>query len=122
MPRERRRKILEIGSGWGFASSFMANESGGDEVLGITLSAEQLRWSQEQWGRYSENLEFRYLDYRSSYDVDHEGFFDGILSIGMLEHVHLKVARGGMRALSLFPECARNQNGALSLHSDSMSF
>ncbi len=47
--RGQKRRFLEIGSGWGFTSSFMANQSAENEVLGITLSAEQLKWSRNKY-------------------------------------------------------------------------
>ena len=35
-------------------------------------------------------IDFKYKDYRTYLDVSHQNYFDGIISIGMLEHVHLK--------------------------------
>ncbi len=36
-----------------------------------------------------DNLKFEYLDYRKLHSPEYEGYFDGLISIGMLEHVHL---------------------------------
>ena len=76
-------KVLDIGSGWGGLALYLA-EACGAKVLGITLSEEQLKVSNEralQRG-VDGNVEFRLLDYRYL-----EGEFDRIVSVGMFEHV-----------------------------------
>jgi cyclopropane-fatty-acyl-phospholipid synthase len=74
--------LLEIGCGWGgFAQ--LAAESG-HKTTGITLSTEQLAWSQERMQKQAleHQSEFLIRDYR-----DTHGQFDGIVSIEMFEAV-----------------------------------
>jgi cyclopropane-fatty-acyl-phospholipid synthase len=76
-------KVLDIGSGWGGLSMTLAGEYGAD-VLGVTLSTEQLGLARErvQAAGLTDRVRFELKDYR---DVD--GPFDRIISVGMLEHV-----------------------------------
>lgn len=79
-------RLLDIGCGWGS----MAIEAAKRDIhtLGVTLSEEQVEWAQ-RWIRQEglEDLaEVRLMDYR---DVP-EGDFDGICSLGMMEHVGYK--------------------------------
>lgn len=80
------QRLLDIGCGWG--SMEIAAAKRGIKVLGVTLSEEQVEWGQ-RW-IHDEGLddlaEIRLMDYR---DVP-EGDFDGICSIGMMEHVGYK--------------------------------
>ena len=79
-------RLLDIGCGWGSMEIEAARR--GIHVLGVTLADEQVTWGQE-WIRREglEDLaEIRLMDYR---DVP-EGDFDGICSLGMMEHVGVK--------------------------------
>ncbi|TCT05259.1 SAM-dependent methyltransferase [Aquabacter spiritensis] len=74
---------LDIGSGWGGLSLYLA-EIAGAQMTGVTLSTEQLgaaRARAEEKG-LSDRVEFRLQDYR-----DVAGPFDRIVSVGMFEHV-----------------------------------
>ena len=82
-------KLLDIGCGWGGAAQYAA-ERYGVEVLGITVSKEQVRLAQERCKGLP--VEIRLLDYRML-----EGVFDRIVSIGMFEHVGYKNYRTFMR-------------------------
>ncbi|MCH4160689.1 class I SAM-dependent methyltransferase [Bifidobacterium sp.] len=75
--------LLDIGCGWG--SMEIAAAKRGIRVIGVTLSQEQVDWGTEWIAREGlEDLaEVRLMDYR---DVPESGF-DGICSIGMMEHV-----------------------------------
>ncbi len=75
--------VLDIGSGWGGLSLYLADTFGAD-VTGITLSSEQLAHSRERAERSSarSRLRFELKDYREL-----EGRFDRIVSVGMFEHV-----------------------------------
>jgi cyclopropane-fatty-acyl-phospholipid synthase len=77
------QRVLDIGSGWGGLALFLC-ESADCDVLGITLSREQLQVSEaraRQTGR-SGRVCFELKDYR-----DQTGSFDRIVSVGMFEHV-----------------------------------
>jgi cyclopropane-fatty-acyl-phospholipid synthase len=77
------QRVLEIGCGWGTLAATLAKRCG-VEVVGVTLSTEQLRFAQaraEQWG-VADQVDLRLQDYR---DVD--GRFDRIVSIEMIEAV-----------------------------------
>jgi cyclopropane-fatty-acyl-phospholipid synthase len=76
-------KVLDIGSGWGGLALELARESGA-EVLGITLSSEQLEASRSraQAAGLADRVKFELTDYR---DVRER--FDRIVSVGMFEHV-----------------------------------
>jgi cyclopropane-fatty-acyl-phospholipid synthase len=76
-------KVLDIGSGWGGLALDMARDCGAD-VLGVTLSDEQLALATERAAKagLAERCKFRLIDYRAL-----EGRFDRIVSVGMFEHV-----------------------------------
>jgi cyclopropane-fatty-acyl-phospholipid synthase len=77
------QRVLDIGCGWGGMALYLHKVAGVD-VLGITLSEEQLKYARrraEQEG-VSEHVKFELIDYRM---VD--GEFDRIVSVGMFEHV-----------------------------------
>ena len=78
------QRLLDIGSGWGSLSLFMARHNEGVTTQGVTLSKEQLRVAQaraEEEG-LSDRVRFDLQDYRN-----HEGRYDRIVSVGMFEHV-----------------------------------
>jgi cyclopropane-fatty-acyl-phospholipid synthase len=76
-------KVLDIGSGWGGLALDLARDAKA-EVLGITLSTEQLAMSntRAQSSGLAERCRFELADYRSI-----TGQFDRIVSVGMFEHV-----------------------------------
>ena len=76
-------KVLEIGSGWGGFAEFAAKNLGAS-VTGLTLSKEQLDYSQQRIFKegLAEKVKFRLQDYR---DVDEA--YDKIASIEMFEAV-----------------------------------
>ena len=80
------QKILDIGSGWGTLAIEIAQKSQ-CEVLGITLSKNQLEYSNNKAKELNlENqVQFKLLDYR---ELDEK--FDRIVSVGMFEHVGRK--------------------------------
>lgn len=76
-------RMLDIGCGWG--ALVIAAAKRGIKALGVSLSHEQIEYGQE-WIRREglENLaELRVMDYREVPERD----FDGITSVGMMEHV-----------------------------------
>lgn len=79
------QRVLDIGCGWGGTALYL-NRVAGVEVLGVTLSEEQLKVAREraEAAGASDQVKFELIDYRSL-----EGRFDRIVSIGMFEHVGL---------------------------------
>ncbi|MCO4842812.1 MAG: class I SAM-dependent methyltransferase [Yoonia sp.] len=77
------QRVLDIGCGWGGMALSLAREYG-VQVLGITLSQEQLNvaTARARAAGLSDQVEFRLCDYR-----DVSGPFDRVVSIGMFEHV-----------------------------------
>jgi len=77
------QRVLDIGCGWGGLGAFIAQVED-VEVLGITLSKEQLAVARENAERLglSDRLRFELMDYREV-----TGSFDRIVSVGMFEHV-----------------------------------
>ena len=75
--------VLDIGSGWGGLGLELARETGAD-VLGVTLSTEQLALSNRraQDAGLAHRCRFEMIDYRNV-----RGSFDRIVSVGMFEHV-----------------------------------
>lgn len=76
-------RVLDIGCGWG-GMALHIHKLSGAEVLGITLSHEQLahaRWRAQGLG-IADKVRFELIDYR-----DVTGPFDRIVSVGMFEHV-----------------------------------
>ncbi|WP_442679544.1 class I SAM-dependent methyltransferase [Sphingomonas sp. ASY06-1R] len=76
-------KVLDIGCGWGGMALYL-HEKTGAEVLGITLSEEQLKIAREraQKAGVADKVKFELIDYRKV-----TGKFDRIVSVGMYEHV-----------------------------------
>src|SRR5262245_18836976 len=76
-------KVLDIGSGWGGLALDLAREAKA-EVLGVTLSTEQLAVSstRAQSSGLADRCRFELKDYRAI-----TGPFDRIVSVGMFEHV-----------------------------------
>ena len=76
-------RVFEIGSGWGGLALTLAQDYG-VEVLGVTLSTEQLNWSRAraEAAGMADKVRFELKDYR-----DVGGQFDRIVSVGMFEHV-----------------------------------
>jgi cyclopropane-fatty-acyl-phospholipid synthase len=75
--------VLDIGCGWGGLALTLAQEYGA-QVIGITLSTEQLavaRHRADQAG-LTDRVRFERADYRQMGQV-----FDRVVSVGMMEHV-----------------------------------
>jgi len=98
-------RVLDIGCGWGGAAKYAAKRYK-VEVVGITVSEEQLRFGKE----FCRGLpvEIRLQDYRSL-----KGTFDRIFSLGMFEHVGYKNYVTFFRVVN---SCLK-KNGLFLLHS-----
>jgi cyclopropane-fatty-acyl-phospholipid synthase len=77
------QRVLDIGCGWGGLALYL-NRVAGVEMLGVTLSEEQIRIAREraEAAGVADRVKFELIDYR-----DVEGRFDRIVSVGMFEHV-----------------------------------
>jgi cyclopropane-fatty-acyl-phospholipid synthase len=84
-------KVLELGCGWGSFAKYAA-EKYGVEVLGVTVSAEQVALGMELCQGLP--VELRLQDYR---EVD--GEYDRVISIGVMEHVGFKNYRTYMEVV-----------------------
>ncbi len=75
--------VLDIGCGWGGMALYL-HEKTGAEVLGVTLSEEQLKVAREraEAAGVTDKVRFELIDYRHV-----TGQFDRIVSVGMFEHV-----------------------------------
>ncbi len=80
---EPGQRVLDIGSGWGGLSLYIA-QTADVHVTGVTLSEEQYKLSLQRADQagLSGRVEFLLKDYREL-----EGQFDRIVSVGMFEHV-----------------------------------
>lgn len=76
-------RVLDIGCGWGGMARHIHKVSGA-EVLGVTLSEEQLRYARAKAQELgiAQHVRYELMDYR-----DVQGPFDRIVSVGMFEHV-----------------------------------
>jgi cyclopropane-fatty-acyl-phospholipid synthase len=76
-------RVLDIGCGWGGMALYL-NRVADVDVLGITLSEEQLKVARRraQEAGVADRVKFELIDYRHV-----TGTFDRIVSVGMFEHV-----------------------------------
>jgi cyclopropane-fatty-acyl-phospholipid synthase len=76
-------RVLDIGCGWGGTALYIHQKTGA-EVLGITLSEEQIKVAEARAAAagVADKVRFELIDYRAL-----TGQFDRIVSIGMFEHV-----------------------------------
>jgi cyclopropane-fatty-acyl-phospholipid synthase len=97
-------RVLDIGCGWGGLAAFAAKQYG-VEVLGITVSREQVRLARQRCQGLPVTIALK--DYR-----DVQGPFDRVVSVGMFEHVGAAHYRSFMKTIRrcLSPE------GLLLLH------
>ena len=77
------QRVLDIGCGWGGMALYL-NRAADVEVLGITLSEEQLKVARARAkaAGVADRVKFELIDYRAV-----TGRFDRIVSVGMFEHV-----------------------------------
>ncbi|MFN3820653.1 class I SAM-dependent methyltransferase [Blastomonas sp.] len=77
------QRVLDIGCGWGGMALYL-NRVADVDVLGITLSQEQLKVARARAAAagVADRVRFELIDYRSL-----TGQFDRIVSVGMFEHV-----------------------------------
>ncbi|EIK55007.1 cyclopropane-fatty-acyl-phospholipid synthase [Stutzerimonas stutzeri TS44] len=78
-------RLLDVGCGWGGLARYAAREFG-VQVLGITLSQQQLDLGRERVAAegLAGQVMLELMDYR---DLPRDGRFDKVVSVGMFEHV-----------------------------------
>ena len=78
-------RLLDVGCGWGGLARHAAREYGA-EVVGITLSRQQLALARERVAAegLDDRVRLELMDYR---DLPRDGRFDKVVSVGMFEHV-----------------------------------
>lgn len=89
-------KVLEIGCGWGTFAAYAAKKYG-VEVVGVTVSKEQLAYAQERCAGLP--VTFYFGDYRTL-PRNYDGAFDRVVSIEMVEAV-------GIQNLDAYMDVAR---------------
>ncbi len=95
-------RVLDIGCGWGSFARFAAEEYG-VEVVGITVSREQVALGTERCRDLP--VEIRLQDYR---DVNEK--FDAVVSLGMFEHVGQKNYKTYMKVVE---RCLKDEGQCL---------
>ena len=105
------QRVLDIGCGWVGMAIYLARHAG-VEVIGITLSEEQLALARERAAAagVADRVTFELIDYR---DLAERGDrFDRIVSVGMFEHV------GRPQFETFFRACANllTDDGVMLLH------
>jgi cyclopropane-fatty-acyl-phospholipid synthase len=102
------QRVLDIGCGWGGLALYL-NRHYGVEVLGVTLSEEQLALARGRAAAagVADEVRFELRDYRRV-----QGEFDRIVSVGMFEHV------GARHYRDFFRHCRRllARDGVMLLH------
>ena len=91
---EKGANILNIGSGWGSFEKFLSENKTDHCVTSLTISKNQREYAEKSSNQ--PNFKFQLEDY-----VNHQPDqpYDGILSIGMAEHIGLSELTTYMRAL-----------------------
>ncbi|SFP78374.1 SAM-dependent methyltransferase [Sphingomonas rubra] len=101
-------RVLDIGCGWGGMALYLHAKTGA-EVLGVTLSEEQLKVARARAAAagVADKVRFELIDYRAV-----TGSFDRIVSVGMFEHV------GPAHYQAFFRQCHRllSDDGVMLLH------
>ncbi len=82
-----KQRVLDIGCGWGGMALYF-NRVADVDVLGITLSEEQLKLARERAEKagVADRVKFELIDYRDLAKRE-PASFDRIVSVGMFEHV-----------------------------------
>ncbi|WP_375399000.1 class I SAM-dependent methyltransferase [uncultured Sphingomonas sp.] len=101
-------KVLDIGCGWGGMALYL-HQHYGVEVLGVTLSDEQIATAKARAAAagVADHVRFELVDYRAV-----TGRFDRIVSVGMFEHV------GPPQYRTFFRKCRDllTEDGVMLLH------
>ncbi|HXH53938.1 MAG TPA: cyclopropane-fatty-acyl-phospholipid synthase family protein [Sphingomicrobium sp.] len=102
------QKVLDVGCGWGGMALYL-NRVADVDVLGITLSKEQLKVARKraEEAGVADRVKFELVDYRHV-----AGTFERIVSVGMFEHV------GALHYDEFFARCRQllKPDGVMLLH------
>ena len=86
IPDDTEMTILDIGCGWGGLTNAISKRYPKCNVVGITISKEQIKYANDTYG--SDKLKYIFCDYR---DLPKQSTkYDRIISVGMFEHVGVK--------------------------------
>ena len=96
----RRWRILDAGCGTGVSSDYLCHLNPGSRLLAVDISAGALEVARErlQRSRAATTVEELRVEQRSLLDLESEGEFDYINSVGVLHH--LREPEAGVRALA----------------------
>ena len=96
----RRWRILDAGCGTGVSSDYLCHLNPGSSVLAVDISAGALAVARERCRRSgaAHQVQDLRIERRSLLDLDGEGSFDYINSVGVLHHLHQPEA--GLEALA----------------------
>jgi SAM-dependent methyltransferase len=96
----RRWRILDAGCGTGVSSDYLCHLNPGSSVLAVDISAGALAVARERCRRSSADAHVQALriEQRSLLDLENEGPFDYINSVGVLHH--LRQPEAGLKALA----------------------
>ncbi len=106
-----RRRLLDVGCGWGSMAIHAASNHDVD-VVGVTISSEQAAHARDRVAErgLSDRVEIRIQDYREVTD----GPYDAISSVGMAEHVgHRRMQLYFEKLYGLLPPGGRLLNHAI---------
>jgi len=85
---KRVPNILDIGSGWGYLVNYIANSTIAN-VTGITIAPDQNDYAVKRFGHLPRS-NFRLFDFRDVVAGYGPGYFDRIVSVGVISHIHIK--------------------------------
>lgn len=89
-------RVLEIGAGFGSFAEYAAKNYG-VSVVGISISKEQIAYATKRCEGLP--VEIRFADYRTL-GVEHEGAYDAVVAIEMIEAVGERNLRGFMSVIA----------------------
>lgn len=86
IPDDTEMSILDMGCGWGGLTNAISKRYPKCNVVGITISKEQIKYANDTYG--SDTLKYVFCDYR---DLAKQNIkYDRIISVGMCEHIGFK--------------------------------
>ena len=99
-PGQRHWHILDAGCGTGVSSDYLCHLNPGSSVLAVDISAGALAVARERCRRSAaaSHVQSLRIEQRSLLDLDNEGPFDYINSVGVLHH--LRQPEAGLKALA----------------------